>query len=71
MRMCTRLVHKNSFSRAGQSDFQSGVNKQNNQLTLEFMGQNLALCKYMLKVVHSLAFDTTLLNNSSFISPIK
>ena len=26
-----------------QSDFQSGVDKQKNQLTLDFMGQNLAL----------------------------
>ena len=25
------------------SDFQSGVNKQKNQLTLDLMGQNLAL----------------------------
>ena len=29
-----------------QSYFQSGVDKQRNQLTLDFMDQNLALCSY-------------------------
>ena len=28
------------------SDFQSEMNKQKNQLTLYFMGQNLALCSW-------------------------
>ena len=31
-------------STGSQSDFQSGVDKQKNQLTLDLMGQNLALC---------------------------
>ena len=31
--------------REKQSDFQSGVDKQKNQLTLDLMGQNLALCQ--------------------------
>ena len=35
-----------SYSFGTQSDFQSGVDKQKNQLTLDFMGQNLALCSY-------------------------
>ena len=34
-----------------QRDFQSGVDKQKNQLTLDFMGQNLDLCVFILKVV--------------------
>ena len=33
-----------SYSFGTQSDFQSGVDKQKNQLTLDLMGQNLALC---------------------------
>ena len=33
-----------SYSFGTQSEFQSGVDKQKIQLTLDFMGQNLALC---------------------------
>ena len=33
-----------NLSNRNQSDFQSAVDKQKNQLTLDLMGQNLALC---------------------------
>ena len=38
------VENKTLHEGCAQSDFQSGVDKQKNQLTLDLMGQNLALC---------------------------
>ena len=53
-----------------QSDFQSGVDKQKKSADFRFHWSKSGPV-YMLKVVHSLAFDTILLNKSSFILPTK
>ena len=53
-----------------QSDFQSGVDKQKKSADFRFHGSKSGLV-YMLKVVHSLAFDTMLFHKSSFIFPMK
>ena len=48
-----------------QSDFQSGVDKQNKSANFRFHGSKSGLV-YMLKVVHSLAFDVVSQKSSHF-----
>ena len=49
-----------------QSDFQSGVDKQKKSADFRFHGSKSGLV-YMLKVVHSLAFDTTYVVSQKFL----
>ena len=52
-----------------QSDFQSGVNTQKKSADFRFRGSKSGPVFILVKVVHSLIFDT-MFNKSSFIFPM-